>query len=63
MENRTLQDALEAERRLCIALLFTGGQHRRGLFDEGFEFLPQSHNVHRTGFQCLSGRRVTEQRQ
>ncbi|SAJ11570.1 Uncharacterised protein [Enterobacter hormaechei] len=39
VENRALQHALEAERRLCVALFFTGWQHRCGLFDEGFEFL------------------------
>ena len=39
VENRALQHALEAERRLRVALFFTGWQHRCGLFDEGFEFL------------------------
>ncbi|MOA26001.1 hypothetical protein D3C78_1467640 [compost metagenome] len=39
MEYRTLQYALEAERRLSVALFFAGGQRRRGLFNKGFQLL------------------------
>ncbi|MNC74948.1 hypothetical protein D3C75_1263960 [compost metagenome] len=39
VEYRTLQYALEAERRLRVALLFAGGQRWCGLFDKGFQLL------------------------
>ena len=39
LSNPSAREALEAERRLRVALFFTGWQHRCSLFDEGFEFL------------------------
>jgi hypothetical protein len=37
---------LEAQRRLGVALFFRGWQNGCGLFDEGFKFLTQRHQVH-----------------
>ncbi len=63
VEYRALQYTLEAERRLRIALLFADGQHRCGLFDEGFEFLTQRHQIDRARFKRLASRWVAEQSQ
>ena len=35
MEDRTLQYTLKTQRRLCVALLFTGRQNGCGLFIDG----------------------------
>ncbi len=61
MKYRTLENTLEAERRLRVALLFTDGQYRCGLFDEGFKFLTQRHQIHGAGFKRFAGGWVTEQ--
>lgn len=63
MEHGALQHALEAERRLSVALLFARGQYGCGLFNEGFEFLTQRHQIHGAGFKRLPCRWVTEQSQ
>ena len=46
VENGTLQYALEAQRRLSIALFFRCRQYGCGLFDEGFKLLTQRDQVH-----------------
>ncbi|MNP39065.1 hypothetical protein D3C76_1326210 [compost metagenome] len=46
---------------MSIALLFADGQHRCRLFDEGFEFLTQRHQIHGAGFQRFAGGWVAEQ--
>ena len=63
MEDGTLQHARKTQRRLGVTLLFRGGQNGCGLFDEGFKFLTQRHQVHGTRFKRLAGRGVAEQRQ
>ena len=63
VEDRALQNTLEAERRLCFTLFFTDRQNRRGLFDEGFEFLTQRHQINRARFQRFTGRWIAKQSQ
>lgn len=63
MEDRALQHALEAERRLSVALFFASGQRRCGLFDEGFQLLAQRGQIHRTCLERFSRGRVAQQRQ
>ncbi|MNJ01245.1 hypothetical protein D3C73_1608180 [compost metagenome] len=63
MEDRALQHTLKTQRRLRVALFFALRQYGSGLFNEGFEFLTERHQVHRTRFQRFAGRWVTEQRQ
>ena len=46
VENSTLQHALEAQRRLSVALFFRCRQYGCGLFDEGFKLLTQRDQVH-----------------
>ena len=46
VEDGALQHTLEAQRRLGVALFFRGWQDGCGLFDEGFKFLTQCHQVH-----------------
>ena len=63
MKDRALQYTLKTQRWLRVAFFLTGRQYRCGLFNEGFEFLTERHQIHRTRFQRFAGRRVTEQRQ
>ena len=61
LSNPSAREALEAERRLRVALLFADGQHRCGLFDEGFELLAQCDQIHGARFQRFTGGWIAKQ--
>jgi hypothetical protein len=57
-----LQDPLETDRRLGVALV-TLGQNRRGLIQNGRQLKPQSADVGTQRIQHFFGRWVVQQRQ
>ncbi len=63
VEDRALQHALEAERRLDLGLFFLAAQPRRGLLDECLELATQPGEICAAGLQHLDDRRRVEQRE
>ena len=63
MEDRTLQYTLKTQRRLCVAPSSLAGRTGVVCSIKGFQFLTERNQIHRTRFQRLPGRWVTEQRQ
>ena len=63
VEHGSLEDALEAERRLCLAFLVAGGYQRSGGVDELLEVGAQLVHVAPDGAEHLDSRRVVQQRQ
>jgi len=62
MQDRPLQDPLEAQRRLCLAVV-VGRQQRRRFVEERLKILSQALEIGLAGTQHLERRRVVGQRE